>query len=395
MSVQLAEFAAKFPSLPAPRTHRTHCVAWSGWTTMAEGSFDYGIRLDTNYYYFPGTWVNNAPGHFTGSAMPMRFAALDGTLIDTFTRSTPQMTDESGQSYPFTIDTLLDRALGTSEQYGVFTVNAHSDGAGSHPASTSSPEIADSAISRGVPLITAMQLLDWLDARNASSFGSLNWSANTLGFTVARDPAAAGLRAMVPYRAGGDVIATLTRDGVGVAFSFVKVKGVEYAAFDALSGSYEAVYAPDTTAPVVSATDPGDGATGVSTSASLSVTFSEPMDPATINSGTIELRDAGDALVAAAVTYDVATRTAQIVPGTSLALAGVYTARIRGGATDPRVKDLSGNPLAADFSWTFTTWETPPPPPVYNAWPDTTTPTVPSASDSAAIEARRQVPHEY
>ena len=89
----------------------------------------YGVRLDTNYYYWPPGWVNNVPGHFTGSAMPMRFADLDGTLIDTFQVVT-QMTDESGQSYPFTIDTLLDRALGASEQYGVFTANAHSDGTG-------------------------------------------------------------------------------------------------------------------------------------------------------------------------------------------------------------------------------------------------------------------------
>jgi len=48
---------------------------------------------------------------FTGSAIPKRFATADGALIDVY-QATTQMTDESEQSYPFTIDTLLDNALG-------------------------------------------------------------------------------------------------------------------------------------------------------------------------------------------------------------------------------------------------------------------------------------------
>ena len=47
----------------------------------------------------------------TGSGMPMRFADTDGTMIDVYQAAT-QMTDESGQTYPSTIDTLLDNALG-------------------------------------------------------------------------------------------------------------------------------------------------------------------------------------------------------------------------------------------------------------------------------------------
>ena len=56
----------------------------------------------------------------------MRFADLDGTLIDVY-QAVTQMTDESGQSYPSTIDTLLDRALGAEGYYGAFTANMHAD----------------------------------------------------------------------------------------------------------------------------------------------------------------------------------------------------------------------------------------------------------------------------
>ena len=45
----------------------------------------------------------------TGSGMPMRFTKADGTMVDVYQAAT-QMTDESDQSWPFTIDTLLDRA---------------------------------------------------------------------------------------------------------------------------------------------------------------------------------------------------------------------------------------------------------------------------------------------
>ena len=58
----------------------------------------------------------------------MRFADLDGSMIDVY-QATTQMTDESGQTYPYTIDTLLDNALGPIGYYGVFTANMHTDNA--------------------------------------------------------------------------------------------------------------------------------------------------------------------------------------------------------------------------------------------------------------------------
>ena len=37
------------------------------------------------------------------------------------------MTDESGQTFPYTVDTLLDRALGAEGYYGAFVANMHND----------------------------------------------------------------------------------------------------------------------------------------------------------------------------------------------------------------------------------------------------------------------------
>lgn len=48
---QLGDWGAKYTSLPAPTTNRTHCIAWSDWATEALVELSHGIRLDTNYYY--------------------------------------------------------------------------------------------------------------------------------------------------------------------------------------------------------------------------------------------------------------------------------------------------------------------------------------------------------
>ncbi len=139
---------------------------WSDWITAAKTELTKGIRLDTTYYFWPPSWILNRPGLFTGSGMPMRLADLDGTLIDVY-HAVTQMTDESGQQYPFTIDTLLDRALGSEGYYGAFTINAHTDVA-QIPESNA---VLASAPPRGVPIVSSRQMLNWLDYRNSSSFG--------------------------------------------------------------------------------------------------------------------------------------------------------------------------------------------------------------------------------
>ena len=124
---QLAAFARDVTRRCRRRsTNRNHCIAWSDWSSVPEIEAAHGIRLDTNYYYWPAAWVQNRPGMFTGSGIPMRFAKTDGTIIDCYQAAT-QMTDESGESFPAFCDALLDKALGPEGYYGVFTANMHFD----------------------------------------------------------------------------------------------------------------------------------------------------------------------------------------------------------------------------------------------------------------------------
>ena len=113
--------------------------------------------------------------------------------------------------------------------------------------------------------------------------------------------------------------------------------------------------ANDTTAPTVSARTPPTGATAVALSSPISVTFSEPVDAATVSGSTLILRNAQGAAVPATVSYNASTQVATLTPSSLLTASTQYTATVRGGATDPVVKDVAGNRLGADSVWSFTT----------------------------------------
>jgi hypothetical protein len=237
---QLRSFRSgpSFEALAAPVTVRTHCVVWSDWATQPKVELQHGIRFDTNYYFWPSEWVRNRPGFFTGSGMPMRFADLDGSTIDVYQAAT-QVTDESAQTLPFTIDTLLDRALGPEGFYGAIAVNIHCDSEDNR----GSDMVVQSALARGVPVISAKQMLAWLDGRNASSFRAIRWRGVELTLEVRVGRGAIGLVAMLPmHDSVGRRLDTLTREGLQVHFDRRVVKGVGYAVFPAEAAHYRALY---------------------------------------------------------------------------------------------------------------------------------------------------------
>jgi hypothetical protein len=120
--------------------------------------------------------------------------------------------------------------------------------------------------------------------------------------------------------------------------------------------------AGDTTPPAVSSTSPANGAAGVAANASVTATFSEAVDPATVTTATFKLQG-GAAVVAG--TVSLSGNTATFRPSASLAPGTTYSATVTTG-----VKDLAGNAMAANRTWTFTT----------GAAADTTPPAVSSTS---------------
>jgi hypothetical protein len=236
---QAALFGSLFPATVPARTNRTHCVVWSDFDSQASVALANGIRFDTNYYYYPQPWIQDVPGVFTGSGMPMRFAKADGTMVDVY-QATTQMTDESGQTYPKNVNTLLDNALGAPGYYGAFVANMHTDSA----VHAGSQAIVASAQARGVPIVSASQMLSWIDGRNATAFGPITWSGNTLTFNVVPGTGAYGLQVMIPADAGSLHLSSVTLNGVAAPFTVQTIKGRSYAFVTAGVGQYQAVYVP-------------------------------------------------------------------------------------------------------------------------------------------------------
>ena len=118
--------------------------------------------------------------------------------------------------------------------------------------------------------------------------------------------------------------------------------------------SFTTVAAADITAPTISSTDPLNNATGVATNKVIGVTFSEAMNSSTISASTFTLKQ-GTTAIAGTVAYSGTTAT--FTPSSVLTAGTVYSATITTGA-----KDLAGNALAANTTWSFTTAGTAPAP---------------------------------
>lgn len=116
-----------------------------------------------------------------------------------------------------------------------------------------------------------------------------------------------------------------------------------------LQSTWTFTTAPDTTAPTVVSTLPVSGATGVGVSSFVEATFSEPLDPSTVNGTNFTLSGPSGA-VSASVSWSPGTRTARLTPFAALAPGAAYTARLGTG-----LRDLANNPLAAQVDWPFTT----------------------------------------
>ena len=235
---RLGQWQAYFAGIPSPVSNRIHCVYWPDWASTAKVELAHGMRMDGNYYHYPQAWIGNKPGFLNGGGFPMRFADTDGSLIDVYQENT-NMDDEAGQVYPATVNTLLDNALGPLGYYGTFGVNIHTD----YPAPNASDDaIVTSAQSRGVPVISYKQLLDWVDGRNSSTIRNVSWSNGALTFSTSVGAGANGLMAMLPVQGPTGTLQTLTSSGVPLPYTVQTIKGVQYAMFAAINGAYQATY---------------------------------------------------------------------------------------------------------------------------------------------------------
>jgi len=104
------------------------------------------------------------------------------------------------------------------------------------------------------------------------------------------------------------------------------------------------------TFPLVLSTFPTNNASQIAANATITATFSKPMDSSTINSNTFFLRDFNNNSVAGTVSYNSTNLTASLIPIQPLATNAAYVATITTGA-----RGTNGSALPGNYSWQFAT----------------------------------------
>jgi hypothetical protein len=165
----------------------------------------------------------------------MRFADLDGTRIDVY-QGVSQLVNENDLVYPDAFATMIDRAQGPEGYYGVF--GTHDD----YRDVAFSDGMIATALAKGVAIVSAAQMLDWLDGRNASSIGAGTFAGNVLTFPVSVDARARHLQLLVPAQAAALPVTEIKRDGVVVPFTVETIKGIDSARLEVTSGTYAVRY---------------------------------------------------------------------------------------------------------------------------------------------------------
>jgi large repetitive protein len=241
------EIAAKY-GLPV-RTNVNHWFVWCGrdangkqdFTAEAKLEEKNGIELDLNYAQYdiksnqgdhflgpPGT----NQGNFTGSGLIMKFADVKGHIINVYQQLNAVYDQEYNESHDpegffNCFKGLMDRSL-LNEVYSFISVKSHNDEY--YFSKTPLMKMLAYANSNGIPVWTALNLLDFTKMREEAAFTNIHWSNNRLSFKLNSSlKHLSCLTVMVPSRYGDKRIKTIAKNGKNVSFITRSVKGSEYA----------------------------------------------------------------------------------------------------------------------------------------------------------------------
>lgn len=220
-------------------------------------------------------------------------------------------------------------------------------GGGGSGSSSSSQDTTPPTVSSTQPADGATEVA--LDAAITATFSEA-MTASTLAassFTVKASGTAVG--GTVDYTGTTATFTPSTNLAANIVYTATIKAGIEDEAGNPLATDYSWSFttAPDTTPPTVLSTTPANNAVDVPVNSVITVVFSEAMDPSTLTTSTISVKGGGGPI---AGTVGFSSNSATFTPSANLDSATLYTARISTGAMD-----LAGNPLAADYTWPFTT----------------------------------------
>ncbi len=236
--------------------------------------------------------------------------------------------------------------------------SSHGDQSGSAPGG--SEDTTRPAVSAALPVpgATGVGTTTKLAVVFSKDMNAATISASS--FTVS-GPGTTAIAGTVSYNVGSRAAIFTPTNGslpVNTALTATITTGAKDTSGNALLNNFVWTFTTgavaDVTPPTVSLTVPAAGAANTPLNTSIAATFSEDMDPSTIWAASFTLTDAGGTQVAGTVSYAAGARSAIFTPTTPAVLSAgnTYNATITTAA-----KDLSGNALVSNFTWTFNTGE--------------------------------------
>jgi hypothetical protein len=224
----------------SPKPARNDWVVWCSKDSSGKNQFveqaiieeKYGVGMDCNYYQFGGNkvypnWIGDV-GHFTGSGIPMKFAASSGRIIDVY-QSNTQLPDETWlkENIENKSKMIIARSL-DEENYAYINANYHTWYWSE--CREAGLRVLDYCNSRGVPVWPAERVYEFLKMKDESCFTNISWSHKILTFRIQSsiiNPE--GLTFLLPAVYGDLKIRSVDDNGRALEFKTRMVKGYEYA----------------------------------------------------------------------------------------------------------------------------------------------------------------------
>jgi len=145
-------------------------------------------------------------------------------------------------------------------------------------------------------------------------------------------------------------------DGGNGVFLYGPTGGFPINTFMSFNYYVDVVFSSTISPPQVLSTIPRAGGslfTPIQQLATFSVTFTEPIDPASVNTSTVMLRDAANDPVPFTISFGAGNFTVTFTTQQELLLLGGYTVTLKGGVDGPHITNAMGTPLVADYALSF------------------------------------------
>jgi hypothetical protein len=201
----------------------------------------HGIEMDANYAIYdinsnqPEHYMGTpgyTQGNYTGSGLVMKYADASGKTVNVYQRFNAvydQQYNEGSTAEGFfnCFKGLVDRSL-NDDIFSVVSIKAHNN----EYYFSKEPllKMLAYANSKGIPVWTAVKLLDFMQMKDEASFSNVSWSDSNLSFMLNSTlKHSLGLSFMVPANYKGKKVMKFTNNGKDTPFIIRTVKGKDFA----------------------------------------------------------------------------------------------------------------------------------------------------------------------